>query len=241
MRMTYRSPAARWIAAASLAACICFPFPTALAQTSPHTPGPDASAKRGGEAGQGVRIDRVCTRLFDGRGQKVLVQRPGREAGAPSASDCRTENAKPAQVPEPAKPPEVVSTEKPVTAERKPVAAAPDTKTFAITAGAAQVKAAAREHGATAPIPIRVSAGRLSATLVTSGTAVFLLQSGLWTYLLILGLPLWQHVDLLPIVDAAAATTEGIETPAAEADEERAVTHVLTALEPPPDRGGRNA
>ena len=119
---------------------------------------------------------------------------------------------------------------------------APGAKMPAITAGAAQVKdAPARDPGANAPIPTRVSAGRLSATLVTSGTAMFLLQSSLWTYLLILGLPLWRHVDLLPIVDTATASTDGIENPSSDADEERAVTHVFDALEPPPDRGGKSA
>jgi hypothetical protein len=56
---------------------------------------------------------------------------------------------------------------------------------------------------------------------------MFLLQSSLWTYLLILGLPLWQHVDLLPIVDAAAGDDAARDDAASDADDERAVTHAL--------------
>jgi hypothetical protein len=78
--------------------------------------------------------------------------------------------------------------------------------------------------------------GRLSATLVTGGTAMFLLHSSLWTYLLILGLPLWQHVDLLPIVDRADDDEDGTDAP--DMDEERAVTRVLAARGPPRGSGG---
>jgi hypothetical protein len=56
---------------------------------------------------------------------------------------------------------------------------------------------------------------------------VFLLQSSLWTYLLILGLPLWQHVDLLPIVDTAASDESATGPSARDADDEQAVTNVL--------------
>jgi hypothetical protein len=85
----------------------------------------------------------------------------------------------------------------------------------------------------------RVSAGRLSATLVTGGTAMFLLHSSLWAYLLVLGLPLWQHVDLLPIVDRADDDED--PTAAPDADEEQAVTRVLATRGPRRGSGGRRA
>ena len=47
-----------------------------------------------------------------------------------------------------------------------------------------------------APLVVRVTPERLSATVLTGGTTLWLLHSGFWTYLLILGLPLWRHVDL---------------------------------------------
>jgi hypothetical protein len=45
--------------------------------------------------------------------------------------------------------------------------------------------------------------------------------------LLILGLPLWQHVDLLPIVDTAASDESATGSSAPDADDEQAVTNVL--------------
>jgi len=62
---------------------------------------------------------------------------------------------------------------------------------------------------------------------------VFLLQSSLWTYLLILGLPLWQHVDLLPIVDQVTEDVGLTADTAPDADTERAVTRVLEMRDSP--------
>jgi hypothetical protein len=76
------------------------------------------------------------------------------------------------------------------------------------------------------PLVVRVTPERLSATVLTGGTTLWLLQSGFWTYLLILGLPLWRHVDLLPIVDSAGGPVAGSRDPAG-ADDERAVARVL--------------
>jgi hypothetical protein len=221
-----RSAASQFVAV-SLAACVWPLCPTALAQTSPHAldRSPEAAARRGGDAAQGVRVERVCTRLFDGRGEKVLVQRPGREAAASASPVCRADNAAP-------KAAEANSQVKPI---------APSLELPPITAGAAQVdRALSRDRQARTPMALRVSAGRLSATLVTGGTAVFLLQSSLWTYLLILGLPLWQHVDLLPIVDTAASDEGATGEAAPDADDEQAVSNVLDAQgRGRPESGGR--
>ena len=67
---------------------------------------------------------------------------------------------------------------------------------------------------------------------------MLLLHSSLWTYLLILGLPFWQHVDLLPIVDAATDDAGPTGDAAPDADEERAVTQVLDARGPQRDGAG---
>jgi len=171
-------------------------------------------ARRGGDVARGVRADRICTRLFDGRGEKVLVKRPGRDGAASATPDCRAD--KPLT--------------KPSKADDQVKTVAPSSKVPPITAGAAQVdRALSRDRQSGTPMAPRVSAGRLSATLVTGGTAMFLLQSSLWTYLLMLGLPLWQHVDLLPIVDAAAGDDGATGDSAADADDDRAVTQVLDA------------
>jgi hypothetical protein len=69
---------------------------------------------------------------------------------------------------------------------------------------------------------------------------LWFLQSGFWTYLLILGLPLWRHVDLLPIVDSASADDERpTDAAAAGAEEERAVARVLQAQDARADAGAR--
>jgi hypothetical protein len=89
---------------------------------------------------------------------------------------------------------------------------------------------------------VHVTPERLSATVLTGGTTLWLLHSGFWTYLLILGLPLWRHVDLLPIVDSASNEDEhptDAAAAAAGADEERAVARVLQAQGTP--RAGAGA
>jgi hypothetical protein len=82
------------------------------------------------------------------------------------------------------------------------------------------------------PLAARVTPERLGATVLTSGAVIWFLQSSFWTYLLILGLPLWRHVDLLPIVDGAADAAEHPADATAGAEEERAVAHVLQAQDP---------
>ena len=202
--------AASQLATLSLAAGLCAACPTAHAQTAPDR-SPAAAARQGGDAAHGVRVDRACNRLFDGRGEKVLVRDAGNEGGSSARPDCRTDNSQR----------KATDTKTQVKAVAPSLAAAPP-----ISAGSAQANgASSRDRGS--PIARRVTAGRLSATLVTSGTAVFLLQSTLWTYLLILGLPLWQHVDLLPIVDAAASDESATGPSARDTDDEQAVTNVL--------------
>ena len=44
---------------------------------------------------------------------------------------------------------------------------------------------------------------RASATAVTGGVLIWLLQSSVLASLLLLGVPIWRHVDLLPVVDQA--------------------------------------
>jgi hypothetical protein len=76
--------------------------------------------------------------------------------------------------------------------------------------------------------PLRFAAEnpeRVGAALVTGGAVIWALHSGLWTSLLLLGVPLWRHVDLLPIVAGSHdddATREPLPT-----EEDAAVAHVL--------------
>jgi hypothetical protein len=150
---------------------------------------------------------------------------------------ARVPPAHPAAADSGVKPVEPAVQVKPPADTHKAVALAPPAP--AITAGHAV--ADPRENEVDTPITPHISAGRLSATLVTGGTAVFLLQSGLWTYLLLLGLPLWKHVDLLPIVDAAAHEADALADTAPDADEDAAVTDVLDAHSAPRDKARETA
>ena len=225
MRTVSRSASGQLVAV-GLVACMFAACPSALAQAAVHAldRGPDSGARQGGDAVQGVRLDRACNRLVDGLGKKVYGGRGG-EAGASIPKACPADNTQPKPVADNARP-------KPVAVNEQPKPVAPSLEQPPITAGSAQ---APRDRGTRAAIAPRVSPGRLSATLVGGGTAMFLLQSSLWTYLLILGLPLWQHVDLLPIVDRAADDDGATGDAPPDADAERAVTRVL---DPRGSRGG---
>jgi hypothetical protein len=234
--------AASQLVVVSLVACLCAACPPARAQTSPRAPDrtPDAAARQGGGAAHGVRLDPACNHLFDGRGEKVLVRGAGGQAGTFNKRECpvaQTTQPGPVEANSHAKTVEANSPPKPVEAKSQPKPVEPPLQAPAITAGSVQGDpASARDPGPRTQAARPVSVGRLSATLVTGSTAVFLLHSSLWTYLLILGLPLWQHVDLLPIVDRADDDED--PTAAPDADEERAVSRVLATRGPRRGSGG---
>ncbi|HEU5284218.1 MAG TPA: hypothetical protein VFU53_10420 [Burkholderiales bacterium] len=96
------------------------------------------------------------------------------------------------------------------------------------TTGPAQPGAAGARDGAARLAVLDTQAGRVGAAVLTGGAVIWLLQSSLWTSLLILGLPLWRHVDLLPIVDRAADVPV-TRSPKREATEEQAVADMLDA------------
>jgi hypothetical protein len=77
---------------------------------------------------------------------------------------------------------------------------------------------------------------RAGATVVTSGVMIWLLQSSLLASLLVLGVPIWRHVDLLAVVsnpdDAALAGRADAFEP-----EDATLTHVLEAGSAPPGAG----
>jgi len=82
--------------------------------------------------------------------------------------------------------------------------------------------------------------GRVSAAVVTGGALFWLLHSSIWTSLLILGIPLWRHVDLLPIVDRASDPPPASVPPKRDASEEQAVAAMLDGQRPR-RRGRRSA
>jgi len=223
------------LAACSLIACLSTAGAAALGQTAPETPDSSAqtSPNQVGPADRGGSVYRSCTRVFDGRGEKVLAGQIGSAAGNTAECPAARAPAHPAEATAEVKPPEPEKQIKP-RVDKPAKVVAPTAPAPAITAG--HTVADPSENEVDTPMAPHISAGRLSATLVTGGTAVFLLQSALWTYLLLLGLPLWKHVDLLPIVDTAAHEADtgvgGVDV----ADEDTAVTDVLEPRPAPRDK-----
>lgn len=170
-------------------------------------------------------LKRLCPSLVDGQGGRVRSQRTGGAAEASFAKDCPAWNAQPA----------------PVAPRRQAKPAAPTLAVRGLVVGSVQGDlASARDYGDGTPLVARVTPERLSAAALTGSTTLWFLQSGFWTYLLILGLPLWRHVDLLPIVDSASADDERpTDAAAAGAEEERAVARVLQAQDARADAGAR--
>jgi hypothetical protein len=204
---------ARRLVALSLVAAAWTAGATALAQTSPGTLDGDAAAGHGRDR---------CPSLFDGRGERVLIEQDRTAVGSSFSRDCPSYSRRSPRA----------DAEQP-NAAQKPQAAEHDLAVPGLAAGSVQVdEPAAAEQGENAPLAVRITPGRLSATVLTSGTAIWLLQSGFWTSLLILGLPIWRHVDLLPIVDAASDDQSATNLAAQDADEERAVARVLQAQGP---------
>jgi len=158
-------------------------------------------------AGRARQLDPVCPSLVDGRGGQVQGSGAPASVGTAFAKNC------------------------PGTGTRL----TPDALTVQVVErGAAvaglRVDAAWMQNRAgDSQQWLGIDAQRLSATVLTSGVVIWLLHSSFWGSLLILGLPLWRHVDLLPIVertgDAATATLTG----ASDLREEMALNAVLDA------------
>lgn len=210
---TNGSRACRSIAALLIGGSCAFACLPAAGQTSSpaaRVAPIDAAGRQGAQP--------ACPSLMDGRGATVRSSGTGGTAEASFARDC------PAAIvrqPEP-----VVSPPLPIKQARPPESPA---GVRGLAAGSVQADLDfADDYPDGAPLVVRVTPERLSATVLTGGTTLWLLHSGFWTYLLILGLPLWRHVDLLPIVDPTAHDDERpAEVAAAAVDEERAVARVL--------------
>lgn len=77
------------------------------------------------------------------------------------------------------------------------------------------------------PSALSGNLGRASATVVTGGVLIWFLHSSLWASLLVLGVPIWRHVDLLPVVSNASHAQRPSNTDAAERQEDLALARVL--------------
>jgi hypothetical protein len=176
----------------------------------------DAVAAHGRERGRAR-----CVSLADGRGERVVMQATGGTVESTFAKDCPPAGAQ-------SRPGDVTTSPRHVDSKRQVGVAEPDLAVRGLAAGLVQ-SSVADDDEETVPLAVRVTAGRLSATLLTGGTAIWLLHSAFWTYLLVLGLPIWRHVDLLPIVDSAPDHRATEEAAAPDAEEERAVAQLLEA------------
>jgi hypothetical protein len=196
----------------------CLAAVTAMSEPAARATPADAAGRQGAPT--------ACPSLVDGRGATVRSRGTGGAAEASFARDCPAFIVGPAPV---ASPPAKPLSAKPLPAKQaKPPESTPGVRGLA--AGSVQpVLDLTDDYPDGAPLVVRVTPERLTATVLTGGTTLWLLHSGFWTYLLILGLPLWRHVDLLPIVDPTGQDDERpAEVPAtAGVDEERAVARVL--------------
>ncbi len=171
----------------------------------------------------------ACPSLVDGQGGRVRSRGTGGAAEASFRRDC-PEPAAAVPAPMAAPKPSRVTVRRPAPPKPPPVAVprpAPSLLVPGLAAGSVQADLPeGHDPSDPPPLVVRATPERLSATVLTGGTTLWLLQSGFWTYLLILGLPLWRHVDLLPIVDSADGPAGGAPH-APDVDDERAVARVL--------------
>ena len=223
------SRAFRLVAATLIAwmsAVACAPA-TATATARWRRRAPTACRRAGPGSQPHNELKPFCPSLVDGQGGRVRSRGTGGAAEASFARDCPRDRAT-----------------RPGRATRRPACpcqarqakpSEPGLAVRGLAAGSVQADLdSAQDYADGTPLVVQVTPERLSATVLTGGTTLWLLHSGFWTYLLILGLPLWRHVDLLPIVDSASSEDEHpADAAAAEADEERAVAHVLQAQGPP--------
>jgi hypothetical protein len=214
-----RKPAKR-AATALLVAGICLACPGLAAQPGARTAQPGARTAQPVARTAQPGADNGCGPVVDSGGATVLGQGTRSTVRSSSTRKCTGVATQPAAAARPAA----------GRARHRPAAGAPSQRELPhFTSGPAQPGAAgARDGAATGPAVLDTQAGRVGAAVLTGGAVIWLLQSSLWTSLLILGLPLWRHVDLLPIVDRAADAPV-TRSPKREATEEQAVADMLDA------------
>jgi hypothetical protein len=167
-----------------------------------------------------------CGALIDASGKKVIGLRTGTTIKSPSSGHCV----------ESQKPPEPMESPAPQT---EPVTAVPKVATPVIAKRAipkVAVKPEQPVHADPKPELVNVEvtitgefnddslnlalgdAERIAVAAITVGGLIWALRTEFWAALLIFGLPLWRHVDLVPIL-------------AQEADQEAMPKHPVSAEE----------
>jgi hypothetical protein len=175
---------------------------------------PTAAADEKVEARDGQRIaaDVSCGALVDAQGAKVKGQGTSEQITTSTSGRCPALETVP-------KPAAVTAQAKPEPARRAPTEPIPG-----LSAEPVQRTVETRDG------PLGFAGGspeRVGAALLTGGAMIWVLQSSFWTSLLVLGLPLWRHVDLLPIVASAPDNEAETAEAAPSTPEEVAVARVL--------------
>jgi hypothetical protein len=160
-----------------------------------------------------------CGAVTDGRGGAVSGRAGGNSVSTRLHRECASRQA-------------VASPRAPALKRREgseqqpaPPPPVPDAVRVSILPGPVSLPATAQET----PSAVRGDFARASATVVTGGVLVWFLQSSLWAGLLMLGVPIWRHVDLLPVLDQAGDVEEADRATASEAREDSALAQVLDA------------
>lgn len=107
----------------------------------------------------------------------------------------------------------------------QPEAPAPVTRTVPIPVRTEPVSLPRAAEGT--PSALSGDLVRASATVVTGGVLIWFLQSSFWASLLLLGVPIWRHVDLLPVLSQATDAGEVQRSAASEGQEDAALANVL--------------
>ena len=197
---------------------------------------PGAGANETAEQGPRSKIRVLCGTLSDKKGAQVLGRSSVATDTQRDAAHCPS-NDRPSRKIEPPLPvaiekPASVPTSPPVAASPKPVrqarAAPPAARAVEPIQVASGWEAGEEQRlGRFAP----THAERLSAALVSGGVLWFL-HSSFWASMLLLGFPLWRHVDLLAIV-ARVDSASPADAAALPAREDAAVAGVLSQVQQP--------
>jgi hypothetical protein len=171
-----------------------------------------ADENLGARDGQRIAAGVSCRAVVDAQGAQVKGQGASQQITTSTAGRCPTE----ALAPEPVA---AMTPAKPEPARRAAIEPIPG-----LSAEPVQRTAERSDR------PLGFAGGspeRVGAALMTGGAMIWVLQSSFWTSLLLLGLPLWRHVDLLPIVASAPDDEAGPPDAAPATPEETAVARVL--------------
>jgi hypothetical protein len=159
-----------------------------------------------------------CGAVIDGRGGAVSGRAEGNSVSTRLHRECVSKQA--------AESPHAPALKRRAAGDKRPASPPPVPDAApSILSGQVSLPAAAQET----PSAVRGDFARASATVVTGGVLVWFLQSSLWAALLMLGVPIWRHVDLLPVLDQAGDVEEADRSTASEAREDSALAQVLDA------------